>query len=229
MIPDREVPYTDHFVPEDPPEEAARRFHAVLSRRRSVRAFSPRPVAQEVVEWIIRAAGSAPSGANRQPWRFVCVRDPALKREIRLAAEAEEREFYTHRASERWLKALEPLGTGASKPFLEDAPWLIVVFQLVKGDDGAPVYYPLESVGIAVGMLLAAAQFAGLATLPHTPSPMRFLGRILRRPSHERPFLLIPLGYPADDCHVPAAAQQRKALSEIMLLDCPEDKERCSE
>ncbi len=185
--------------------------------------FSDRPVSRETIEWICRAAGTAPSGANKQPWRFVCVNDPALKREIRIAAEKEEHEFYHRRASERWLADLEQFGTDEHKPFLEVAPWLIVVFKLVK-DDLVPgsdaqgqTYYTDESVGIATGMLLAAAHHAGLATLTHTPSPMKFLGEVLGRPAHERAFLLIPVGYPADDCVVPDI--QRKPLEKIMVVN----------
>jgi nitroreductase len=174
--------------------------------------FSPRPVARETIEWIVRAAGTAPSGANKQPWRFVCVSDPALKREIRLGAEEEEREFYARRASRRWLEDLAPLGTDADKSYLEVAPWLVVVMRL-----SGRVYYGVESVGIAVGLLLAAAHHAGLATLTHTPSPMAFLGRILGRPASERPFVLVPIGYPAEDCVVPEAALQKKPLEEIMV------------
>jgi nitroreductase len=188
-----------------------------MRSRRSVRMFSDAPVARETIEWIVRAAGTAPSGANKQPWRFVCVQDPELKRRIRLGAEEEERAFYAQRAGERWLADLEPLGTDASKEYLEVAPWLIAVFALAKDDDGAPVYYATESVGIAVGLLLAAAHHAGLVTLTHTPSPMAFLGRILDRPPHERPFVLIPVGHPAPDCVVPAAALEKKPLDRIMI------------
>ncbi|MBI1381791.1 MAG: nitroreductase family protein [Planctomycetaceae bacterium] len=212
------VPYADRYVPGAPPEAAAQACYDVLRRRRSVRQFSDRPVSLATVEWIVRAAASAPSGANKQPWRFVAVRDAALKREIRLGAEAEEREFYTRRASERWLDDLAPFGTDDSKPYLEIAPWLIVVFRLVRADDGGQVYYGEESCGIAVGMLLAAAQYAGLATLTHTPSPMRFLGEILGRPAHERPYMLIPLGYPAEPCQVPVHALTRRPLEETLLV-----------
>jgi nitroreductase len=173
-------------------------------------------VSVETIEWICRAAGTAPSGAHKQPWRFVCVRDAELKRKIRVAAEEEEREFYERRASRRWLEDLAPLGTDASKPFLEIAPWLIVVFQLTKTDDGGQVYYREESVGIAVGLLLAAAHHAGLATLTHTPSPMQFLNTLLGRPVHERPFVLIPVGYPAEGCMVPDL--HRKPLKETMVV-----------
>lgn len=180
--------------------------------------FSDQPVERATIEWLIRAAQSAPSGANKQPWRFVCVQDPAVKRRIREGAEAEEREFYTQRAGQEWLRDLEPFGTDADKGFLEVAPWLIVVFQLMHADDGGQVYYRKESVGLACGLLLAAAQHAGLATLTHTPSPMAFLGTILKRPAHERPFLLIPVGYPAADCVVPKAAQVRRPLDQTMVV-----------
>jgi len=180
--------------------------------------FSDEPVPREVIEWLVRSAGSAPSGANKQPWRFVCVQDPALKREIRLAAEVEERKLYSRRANEEWLRDLEPLGTDANKDFLEVAPWLVVVFKLLREDDGSQVYYVNESVGLAAGMFLTAAQMAGLATLTHTPSPMAFLAEALGRPANERPFLLIPVGYPADDCVVPVHATTRKDIDEIMVV-----------
>ncbi len=166
------------------------------------------------------AAGTAPSGANKQPWRFVAIRDPEIKREIRLAAEAEEREFYARRATPEWLADLAPLGTDADKPFLEIAPWLIAVFKMMKqdaDDQGAQgqVYYANESVGIACGMLLCAIHHAGLCALTHTPSPMGFLSKLLGRPSHERPYLLLPVGYPADDCVVPDISRKREG--EIMV------------
>ncbi len=212
------VPLTDRHDPGLPPEEAARAFHDVMRRRRTVREFSDRPVSRETIEWIVRTAGTAPSGANKQPWRFVCVQDPEVKRQVRLAAEEEERAFYAHRANEEWLEDLSPLGTDPDKGFLEVAPWLIVVFKLIREDDGRQVYYPTESVGLAAGMLLAAAHHAGLATLTHTPSPMAFLSKVLGRPDNERPFLLVPVGYPADDCRVPEAALSRKPLDEIMIV-----------
>lgn len=189
-----------------------------MRKRRSIREFSQRPVSIATIKWIVRTAGSAPSGANKQPWRFVCVRDPKLKHRIRLGAEAEEKEFYGRRAGRRWLDDLAPLGTDSDKGFLEVAPWLIVVFRLATDDDGGKVYYANESVGIAVGMLLAAAHCAGLATLTHTPSPMKFLSDILKRPEHERPYLLIPVGYPATDCQVPVAAMKRLPLKQIMPI-----------
>ena len=199
-----------------PSREAAEEFYRCMRKRRSVREFSRRPVSIATIKWIVRTAGSAPSGANKQPWRFVCVRDPKLKHRIRLGAEAEEKEFYGRRAGCRWLDDLAPLGTDSDKGFLEFAPWLIVVFKLAKDDDGGQVYYANESVGIAVGMLLAAAHCAGLATLTHTPSPMKFLSDILKRPEHERPYLLIPVGYPAPGCQVPVAAMKRLPLKKIM-------------
>ncbi len=212
------TPFRDRYVPPQPPADAVRAFYDVMRRRRSVRMFSDRPVARETIEWIVRTAASAPSGANKQPWRFVCVQDAAVKRRIRLGAEAEEREFYARRASAEWLADLAPLGTDEHKEFLEIAPWLIVVFKLMKADDGSLVYYNTESVGLAAGFLLAAAHHAGLATLTHTPSPMKFLGEILGRPAHERPFLLVPVGYPTDDCHVPAFACTRRPLDEVMVV-----------
>lgn len=211
------------YAPSAPAEAAAKAFYETMRQRRSVREFSDAPVSRATIEAIIAAAGTAPSGANKQPWRFVAVQDAAIKREIRLAAEEEEREFYERRANPEWLADLRMLGTDDSKPFLEAAPWLIVVFKLMREDTGRfgsdQVYYVNESVGIAVGLLLAAAHHAGLATLTHTPSPMKFLGRILGRPEHERPYLLIPVGYPAEGCRVPDI--QRKALDEIMVVDRP--------
>jgi len=212
------LPYTDRHLPERSPEETLRAFHEVMRKRRSIRHFSDAPVSQETIEALVRIAGSAPSGANKQPWRFVAVRDPAVKRKIRIAAEHEEREFYAHRASDAWLADLEPLGTDPTKEFLEVAPWVLVVFKLVKGEDESLVYYVNESLGIATGFLLAAAQHAGLATLTHTPNPMAFLAEVLGRPKNEKPYLLIPMGYPTSDCVVPEAAIARKPLSEILHI-----------
>lgn len=179
----------------------------VLATRRTVRDFSDRPVPRAVIEACIRAAGAAPSGANQQPWRFVAVSNPELKRRIREAAEAEEREFYTRRAPDEWLQALEPLGTDADKPFLEIAPWLIAVFYERTGPevDGKRTkrYYPHESTGIASGFLISALHRCGLATLTHTPSPMAFLNTLLDRPKHEVPYLLLVVGHPAEGCMVP--------------------------
>lgn len=195
--------------------EHARRFYEVMRQRRSVRFFSDRPVEREAIEAICLAAGTAPSGANKQPWRFVCVSDPALKKKIREGAEAEEREFYSRKANAEWLKDLEPFDTTPDKAFLEIAPWLIVVFKLMKTDEGGQVYYVNESVGIATGMLLAAIHHAGLVALTHTPSPMAFLSEILKRPEHERPYLLIPVGYPAENCVVPDI--QKKPSGEVVV------------
>ena len=213
------IPFEDRHVPGTSAENAAREFHDVMRRRRSVREFSDRPVSRRTIEWIVRAAGWAPSGANKQPWRFVAVSDPALKRRIREAAEVEEREFYSSRASARWKADLAPLGTDEDKSYLDVAPWLIVVFRLTKTDDGGQVYYSDESVGIAVGMLLAAIHHAGLASLTHTPSPMKFLAEVLGRPPHERAYMLIPVGYPTDDCAVPRHAIVRKPLEEFLVFE----------
>jgi nitroreductase len=183
-------------------------FLTTLMTRRSIRSFSPDPVPRQAIELAIAAAHSAPSGANRQPWHFVAVSDPATKREIRTAAEEVERQFYEGgRATEEWLEALSPLGTGWEKPYLEIAPWIVVVFKEIHGvgtDGGKKTnYYVNESVGIACGLFIAALQNMGLATLTHTPQPMRFLSQVLNRPSNERPFILFPVGYPAPDCQVP--------------------------
>ena len=192
-------------------------FFGLLVRRRSVREYSSRPVPISLIETAIATAGTAPSGANLQPWRFVVVRDPEVKKKIRDAAEKEERESYNGRMSEKWLRRLAPLGTNEHKPFLEIAPYLIVVFRInsfVEDGETEPTYYSQESVGIAVGMLLAALHNMGLATLTHTPSPMKFLQEILGRPKNEIPFVLIPVGYPAEDANVPDI--KRKPIDEIM-------------
>jgi nitroreductase len=195
-----------------------------MRARRTVRSFSSEAVPFEIVADAIATASTAPSGANQQPWRFVVVRDPAVKQQIRAAAEAEERESYANRMSDEWLAALEPLGTTPDKPHLEDAPYLIVVFELVYGvePDGAggervvKHYYASESVGIATGMLVTALHHAGLATLTHTPSPMRFLNQVLGRPRNERPFVILPVGYPADGCVVPRIV--RKPLADVLSV-----------
>ncbi len=212
------VPLPPRFDPGTTPEQAAQGFYKTMSSRRTVRMFADTAVSLETIEWLVRTACSAPSGANKQPWRFVCIRTPELKRELRIAAEEVEGEFYGGRANAEWLADLEKFGTDARKEFLEEAPWLIVVFKQIRDEDEGQVYYVNESVGIAVGLLLAAAQHAGLATLTHTPSPMSFLGGLLERSENERPFLLIPIGYPADDCLVPACASLRKPLDEVMLV-----------
>ena len=192
-------------------------FADELARRRTVRDFSDTPVPREIIAAAIRAAGTAPSGANQQPWRFVAIADPAIKRRIREAAEVEEREFYEHRAPQEWREALAALGTDADKPFLEIAPWLIAVFYERTGpevDGHKPKrYYPHESTGIATGLLIAALHRAGLATLTHTPSPMAFLNEILDRPKNEVPYLLLVVGHASAQCQVPDIA--RKSLGEI--------------
>ncbi|MDX1507213.1 MAG: nitroreductase family protein [Woeseiaceae bacterium] len=205
---------------EYPIEEMRKRladFYENVNRRRTVREFSDRPVPRDIIETALCAANTAPSGANLQPWHFVAVSDPDIKKKIRDAAEVEEREFYEHRASEEWLAALAPLGTDEHKPFLETAPWLIAVFLQKFGrlEDGRKVkhYYPTESTGLASGILITALHTAGLATLTHTPSPMKFLNEILGRPTSERPFLLLVAGYPADDARVPDIS--RKPLDEF--------------
>jgi nitroreductase len=202
------------------PAEMTRRaseFYRDIRRRRTVRDFSSRTVPRGVIEDALRAAGTAPNGANMQPWHFVVVTDPALKARIRVAAEKEEQEFYDHKAPREWLDALAPLGTDARKPFLETAPCLIAVMAQTYGllPDGRKVkhYYAQESVGIATGFLIAALHHAGLASLTHTPSPMGFLNEILGRPANERPFLLLVVGYPADDAMVPVIT--KKPLEEI--------------
>jgi iodotyrosine deiodinase len=197
--------------------ERLEEFYADMNRRRTVREFSARPVPRDLIETALKVANTAPSGANLQPWHFVVVSGPETKRKIREAAEAEEREFYTHRASEEWLAALKPLGTDERKPFLETAPYLIAVFLQKYGElpDGRKVkhYYPAESTGLATGLLIAALHRAGLATLTHTPSPMKFLNEILGRPKSERPFLLLVVGYPDKGARVPDIS--RKSLEEF--------------
>ncbi|MFV2073135.1 MAG: nitroreductase family protein [Thermoanaerobaculales bacterium] len=214
----RLVPLEYERLPEAEMTARGRAFYERLARRRSVRHFALDPVPRQVVELAIAAANTAPSGANRQPWHFVAVSDSVVKAEIRRAAEAEEREFYEGgRATQEWLAALAPLGTGWKKPFLETAPWLVVVFKQIHtgGPDGAKRtnYYVNESVGIACGLFITALHEMGLATLTHTPQPMRFLGRILDRPDNEKPFILFPVGYPAPDCRVPAIS--KKTASDV--------------
>jgi nitroreductase len=213
------------FVPlgsyhEYPIEEMRHRldkFYGEVNKRRTVREFSDRPVPRDIIEQALMAAGTAPSGANLQPWHFAVVSGAATKRKIRAAAEIEEREFYEHRASPEWLSALEPLGTDDKKPFLETAPYLIAVFLQKYGrlPDGRKVkhYYPVESTGLAAGILITALHMAGLVCLTHTPSPMKFLNEILDRPLSERPFLLLVTGYPAEGATVPDIS--RKSLAEF--------------
>jgi iodotyrosine deiodinase len=215
-------PFVPHPTWEEyPPAEMKRRsaeFFDAINQRRTVREFSDRPVPADVIENALRAAGTAPSGANLQPWHFSVVTNAAIKKQIRDAAEIEEKEFYEHRASPEWLAALEPLGTDSNKPFLETAPCIIAVFLQKYGllPDGRKVkhYYPVESTGLASGILITALHMAGLVCLTHTPSPMKFLNKILHRPVSDRPFLLLVAGYPADNATVPDIG--RKALEEFV-------------
>ena len=204
------------------PEEAVRRvkdFYTWLDTRRTVREISDKPVPRELVEHLVMSASTAPSGAHKQPWTFCLVSNPELKSEIRKAAEKEEYESYSGRMSERWKKDLEPLGTDWNKPFLEKAPWLVIVFKRVYELDENGVkhnnYYVNESVGIACGFFLTALHKAGLVTLTHTPSPMNFLTKLLNRPDNERPYLLLPIGYPEDEVYVPAI--ERKPLDQVAV------------
>ena len=200
--------------------EAARSFLAKVRRRRTVREFSARCVPRDVLETCLLAAGTAPNGANRQPWRFVVVGDPEIKSKIREEAEIEERAFYREKAPKEWLDALEHLGTDANKPFLERAPWLIVIFaesyEVMEDGTKAKNYYVTESVGIATGMLITALHHAGLVTLTHTPSPMKFLNPLLGRPNNERPFLILVVGYPEEEATVPAIA--KKPIEDIAIF-----------
>ncbi|MDK3018122.1 nitroreductase family protein [Pseudodonghicola flavimaris] len=198
---------------------SAEAFHDQMRRRHSVRNYSDRPVPRAVIESCLRTAGTAPSGANHQPWHFAAIADPALKQQIRAEAEAEERRFYAGGGGDEWIRALEPIGTTAEKPHLTRAPWLIVVFAQRWGrfEDGSRYknYYVPESVNIATGILLAALHHAGLAALTHTPNPMKFLNAALNRPEAEKPTMIIALGHPAADATVPAAAKIKKPLEEI--------------
>lgn len=208
---------------EYPPEEMARRadwFYAEIRRRHTVRQFSGRPVPRSIIESCLRAAGTAPSGANHQPWFFSAIGSPDLKKQVRAAAEQEERAFYGGKAGAEWLDALKPLGTDASKPYLEIAPWLIAIFAQRQGGVRAGIqrqnYYVTESVGIATGFLIAALHHAGLATLTHTPKPMNFLNTLCNRPDSERPYLLLVAGYPSPDATVPIHATIKKPLEEFV-------------
>ncbi|MBO8197119.1 nitroreductase family protein [Streptomyces smyrnaeus] len=209
------VPLRPLEIPAQQAEDRARSFYEIMSRRRTVRDFDSRPVPEAVLEWAVRTAATAPSGAHVQPWRFVVLTDPDRKRRLRAAAEEEEREFYRRRASDEWLAALAPLGTDEHKPFLQEAPAVIVVFEVHKGPHTPRPYYTKESVGIAVGFLLATLHQAGLATLTHTPSPMRFLNEICERPAEERGAYVIPVGYPAPGTRVPDLT--RKELEEVLV------------
>jgi iodotyrosine deiodinase len=219
------LPYRMKRLPEEEMIARGQHLYREMSCRRSVRQFLPRPVPRACIELAIRTAATAPSGANRQPWRFVAVSDPAIKRQIREAAEAEERLSYEGgRMPAEWLEALAPLGTDWHKPFLETVPWIVVVFEEVYQVSPAgkrlKTYYARESVGIACGLFIVALHCMGLATLTHTPSPMGFLSQILGRPENERPFVLFPVGYPADDATVPDLT--RKPLDEVAVWDPPE-------
>lgn len=211
------IPYRPARRPPDEVLETLRDLYQAMNSRRSVRSFSPDPVPREAIEQAIRIAGTAPSGAHRQPWHFVAISSADLKSKLRVAVEETEREFYEAKASIEWLAAISHLGTDANKPYLEIAPWLIVVFRRDYDYDKDGLrsknYYMTESCGIAVGFLLAALHLAGLAALTHTPAPMTFLRDLLGRPENEKPFLLIPVGYPAEDCTVPNL--RRKSLEEI--------------
>ncbi|CCH54802.1 Iodotyrosine dehalogenase 1 Short=IYD-1 [Fibrisoma limi BUZ 3] len=213
------LPYQPPFIPtDDELLSRSRAFYEHVNRRRTVRDFSDRPVPREVIEQLIMAASTAPSGANKQPWTFCVVGDPGLKQQIREAAEAEEYRSYNGRMSPEWLADLAPLGTDWRKTFLETAPWLIVVFRRIYepvGDQKRNNYYVMESVGLACGFLLAAIHDAGLVALTHTPSPMDFLTKLLERPANEKPFLLIPVGYPAPDATVPDI--QRKPADQVIV------------
>ncbi len=206
----------------DAARAAAEAFRDYMRKRHSVRDFAPDPVPEAVIAACIAAAGSAPSGANHQPWHFAAISDPAMKARIRAAAEDEERAFYTGGAGDEWLAALEPIGTGISKPHLTTAPWLIVVFAQRYGEtqDGARYknYYVPESVGIATGFLIAAIHHAGLVCLEHTPNPMKFLADMCGRPASEKAVMIIPVGYPAAGATVPAVAKRKKPLDEIMSV-----------
>lgn len=202
--------------------EAARAFHELMKTRHTIRDFSDRPVEAEVIRECVAAAGLAPSGANHQPWHFSAIAAPALKAQIRAAAEAEEEKFYAGGAGDEWLQALEPIGTGVEKPHLEEAPWLIVIFAQRYGltEDGTRYknYYVPESVGIATGFLITALHNAGLSCLTHTPNPMRFLNDLCDRPEHEKPVMILAVGHPADHATMPAAAKIKKPLDEILTL-----------
>lgn len=213
-LPDR------HQMNDDQMRRAANDFAAFMAKRHTVRDFSDRPVARDVIEHCVRAAGTAPSGANHQPWHFVAISDPAAKQRIRAAAEEEERRFYAGGAGDEWLRALEPIGTNDDKPHLEDAPWLIVIFAQRYGtfDDGTRYknYYVPESVGIACGFLLAALHTAGLVALTHTPNPMKFLTDMLDRPTSDKPVMILAVGHPKPDATVPQVAKIKKPLDEIL-------------
>lgn len=216
----KHIEYQSKVIPENELVKKSETFYYWLDKRRSVRDFSDKPVPKEVIENLIKSASTAPSGAHKQPWTFCAISNPALKTKIREAAEVEEKESYESRMSERWKKDLEQIGTDMHKPFLEIAPWLIVVFKKIHehGENGKKLnnYYVNESIGIACGMLISAIHNAGLVTLTHTPSPMKFLTKILNRPSNERAFLLLPVGYAKQPAYIPDL--KRKELDEISVF-----------
>ena len=214
------VPLPDYAeLPSDEMQAGAQAFYDFIRTRHTVRDFSSRPVPRAIIETCIKAAGTAPNGANHQPWHFSVIGDAAMKTRIRQAAEEEEKAFYEGKAGEEWLKALEPLGTDASKPFLEDAPWLIVIFGERRSTSADGVlrknYYVPESIGIATGFLISALHKAGLATLTHTPNPMSFLNEICGRPAHDKPYILLVTGYPKADATIPRHAMDKRPLDEI--------------
>jgi iodotyrosine deiodinase len=210
------INYPTSTIPIEMVEHRALEYYQNLDSRRSIREFSDTPIPKSIIENLILTASSAPSGAHKQPWTFIAIQDPNIKSAIRVAAEKEEYESYTNRMSEQWLKDLAPIGTDWQKPFLETAPWLIVVFSQSTGINKEKHYYVQESVGIACGFLISAIHHAGLVTLTHTPSPMNFLKTILKRPDNERPFLLLPVGYAAEEVFVPDI--KRKELGEVAVF-----------
>ncbi len=217
MGPHRFLPYRFERLPPDEMLLRARSYYEVVNRRRSIRHFSDRPVPKQLIELAIRTASAAPSGAHRQPWRFVAVSDPEIKHEIRIRAEREEKISYQGRMPPDWLETLEPLGTNWEKPYLDICPWIVVVFAELHGFDAKGArrknYYVQESVGVACGFFITALHHMGLHTLTHTPSPMAFLSEILQRPANERPYILFPIGYPAAEAMVPDL--KRKTLDEV--------------
>ncbi len=209
-------------LPEDEAIQKSKIFFEYMCKRHSVRDFSSNPIPKKIIENIIAAAGRAPSGANQQPWHFVAIKNVGMKKKIREAAEKEEQNFYTGGASDEWISALEPIGTGISKPHLTDAPWLIIVFaeRYGKNTDGSrrKHYYVPESVGIAMGFLIAAIHNAGLVCLEHTPNPMKFLNDLCGRPDNEKPIMILPVGNPSEDANIPKAAKLKKPLNEILTI-----------
>ena len=207
---------------EDEAIQKSQIFFKYMCKRHSVRDFSTNPISKQIIENIVAAAGRAPSGANQQPWHFVAIQDLGMKKMIREAAEKEEQSFYTGGASDEWISALEPIGTGISKPHLTEAPWLIIVFaeRFGKKADGSrrKNYYVPESVGIAMGFLITAIHNAGLVCLEHTPNPMKFLNDLCGRPDNEKPIMILPVGHPSDDANIPKAAKFKKPLSEILTV-----------